>query len=82
LQAVGKVGKRSTLYPPKELMRRLGLKEGYKVVFRVEGDRLIIEKVKDPWMLALQTYKWAETTVEEFERESEEMQEGFTSEED
>jgi bifunctional DNA-binding transcriptional regulator/antitoxin component of YhaV-PrlF toxin-antitoxin module len=82
LQAVGKVGKRSTLYPPKELMRRLGLKEGYKIVFRVEGDRLVIEKVKDPWMLALQTCKWAETTVEEFERESEELQEEFTSEED
>jgi len=32
-------------------------------------------------MLALQTYKWAETTVEEFERESEELQEEFTSEE-
>jgi len=82
LQAVGKVGKRSTLYPPKELMRRLGLKEGCKVVFRVEGDRLIVEKVKDPWMLALQTYKWAETTVEEFERESEELQDEFASEED
>ena len=81
MQAVGKVGKRSTLYPPKELMRRLGLKEGYAIVFRVEGDRLVIEKVKDPWMLALQTYKWAETTVEEFERESEELQEEFTSEE-
>ena len=81
MQAVRKVGKRSTLYPPKELMRRLGLKEGYKIVFRVEGDRLIVEKVKDPWMLALQTYKWAETTVEEFERESEELQEEFTSEE-
>ncbi len=82
MQAVGKVGKRSTLYPPKELMRRLGLKEGCKVVFRVEGDRLIVEKVKDPWMLALQTYKWAETTVEEFERESEELQDEFASEED
>ena len=82
MQAVGKVGKRSTLYPPKELMRRLGLKEGYTIVFRVEGDRLVVEKIKDPWMLALQTYKWAETTVEEFERESEELQEEFTSAED
>ena len=70
------------MYPPKELMRRLGLKEGYRIVFRVDGDRLVVEKVKDPWMLALQTYKWAETTVEEFERESEELQEEFTSEED
>jgi antitoxin component of MazEF toxin-antitoxin module len=82
LQAVRKVGKRSTLYPPKELMKRLGLEEGYDVVFRVEGDRLIVEKVKDPWTLALQTRKWAETTVEEFERESEELQGEYTSEED
>lgn len=82
MQAVGKVGKRLTLYPPKELMKRLGLQDGYAIVFRVEGDRLVVEKVKDPWTLALQARKWAETTVEEFERESEELQEEFTSEED
>lgn len=70
------------MYPPKELMKRLGLEEGYHVVFRVEGDRLVVEKVKDPWTLALQTRKWAETTVEEFERESEELQDEYTSEED
>jgi len=69
------------LYPPKELMKRLGLQDGYAIVFRVEGDRLVVEKVKDPWTLALQARKWAETTVEEFERESEELQEEFTSEE-
>jgi len=59
----------------------LGLQDGYAIVFRVEGDRLVVEKVKDPWTLALQARKWAETTVEEFERESEELQEEFTSEE-
>lgn len=81
MQAVGKIGKRLTLYPPRELLKQLGLEEGCKVVFRVEGDRLIIERVKDPWMLALSSSKWAETTVEEFERESEEIQEEFLSEE-
>ena len=81
MQTVGRVGKRSILYPPKELIRKLGLEEGSKVIFSVEGDRLIVEKVKDPWMLALHSRKWAETTVEEFERESEEMQGEFTSEE-
>jgi len=70
------------LYPPKELMKRLGLQDGYAIVFRVEGDRLVVEKVKDPWTLALQARKWAETTVEGFERESEELQEEYTSEED
>ena len=70
------------MYPPKELMKQLGLKEGYNIVFRVENDRLIVEKVKDPWTLALQTRKWAETTVEDFERESEELQEAYTSEKD
>ena len=70
------------MYPPKELMKQLGLKEGYNIVFRIEDDRLIFEKVKDPWTLALQTHKWAETTVEDFERESEELQEAYTSEKD
>ena len=70
------------MYPPKELMKQLGLKEGYNIVFRIEDDRLIVEKVKDPWTLALQTHKWAETTVKEFERESEELQEAYTSEKD
>ena len=63
-------------------MKRIGLEEGYNVVFRVEGDRLIVEKVKDVWTLALQTQKWSETTVEEFEKESEETQEEYTAEED
>ena len=70
------------MYPPKELMKRIGLEEGYNVVFRVEGDRLIVEKVKDLWTLALQTRKWCVTTVEEFEKESEETQEEYTAEED
>jgi len=82
LQTVGKVGKRSTLYPPKELVKRLGLEEGCEIVFRVEGDRLIVERVKDPWTLALETRKWAETTVEEFEDESEDLQGEYSSEED
>lgn len=82
MQTVGKVGKRSTLYPPKELVKRLGLEEGCEIVFRVEGDRLIVERVKDPWTLALETRKWAETTVEEFEDESEDLQGEYSSEED
>lgn len=81
MQTVGKVGKRSTLYPPKELVRRLGLEEGCMVVFSVEGDRLIVEKVKNPWELAIHSRKWAETSVEEFEGESEMMQEEYASEE-
>lgn len=70
------------MYPPKKLMKQLGLKEGYTIVFRVENNRLVVEKIKDPWTLALQTRKWAETTVEEFESESEELQEAYTSEKD
>lgn len=81
MQAVGRVGKRCTLYPPRELLKQLGLEEGCRVVFRIEGDRLIVEKVRNPWILAIQSLKWAETTVEEFETESEEMQGEFLSEE-
>ena len=81
MQSVGKVGKRLTLYPPKGLLEKRGLKEGNDIIFRIEGEELIVEKVKDPWTLALQTRKWSETTVEEFEKESERIQEEHTPEE-
>ncbi|MEM1659031.1 MAG: AbrB/MazE/SpoVT family DNA-binding domain-containing protein [Candidatus Jordarchaeales archaeon] len=82
MQAVGKVGKRMVLYPPRELLEKLGFSEGCDVVFRVEGDRLVVEKVENLWELALRSRKWAETSVEEFERESEEVQGEFAFEEE
>ena len=68
---VSKVGRKGAIYLPRRIMRALGVREGDKVLIRVEGDKLVLEFVPDPLSLALRVKKWAKTTVEEFEAESE-----------
>ena len=74
---ISRVGRKHTLYLPKEVVRELGIREGDRVIMRVEGGRLVLEFVSDPLTLALRVERWAKTTVEEFERESEREQEGL-----
>jgi len=71
---VSKVGKKGAIYLPKHIMRTLGVREGDRVLMRVEGNRLVLEFVPDPLSLALRVRKWSRTTVEELEAESEEEQ--------
>jgi len=52
-------------------MRELGVRVGDRVLIRVEGNKLVLEFVPDPLLLALRVNKWAKTTVDEFEAESE-----------
>ena len=68
---ISKVGKKGAIYLPKHIMRALGVEEGDRVLMKVEGDKLVLEFVPDPFSLALKVKKWAKTTVEEFEAESE-----------
>ncbi len=44
---------------------------------RVDGSKVILERVPDPFELALRGPKFARVTFEEFERESEEMQDAL-----
>jgi len=69
-----RISKKFTLYIPKAIAEAAGLKEGSTVKLRVEGSKIIIEPVPDPFDLALKGPKFAKITFEEFERESEEMQ--------
>ncbi len=69
-----KITKKFTLYIPKSIARAVGLKEGDYVKMRVEGSKIVVERVPDLFELALKGPKFAKTTFEEFERESEEMQ--------
>jgi len=68
---VSRVGRKGAIYLPKHIMRTLGVREGDRVLMKVEGDKLVLEFVPDPFSLALRAKKWAKTTVEEFEAESE-----------
>jgi len=56
-------------------MRDMGISEGDYLLVRIKGNKLIIEVIPDPFLLAIKTKKRAKTTVEEFERESEIEQE-------
>ncbi|MHA1664465.1 MAG: AbrB/MazE/SpoVT family DNA-binding domain-containing protein [Candidatus Njordarchaeales archaeon] len=72
-----KVGKKGAIYLPKKVMEMLGINEGDKVKVKIQGNKLTLEFIPDPLALALKLKKWAKTTVEEFEKESEELQRGL-----
>ena len=72
--SVSKVGKKGAVYIPKRICERLGISEEDKVLMRVEGDKLVLEFIPNPFSLTVKIKKWAKTTVEEFEKESEEEQ--------
>ncbi|WP_054853901.1 AbrB/MazE/SpoVT family DNA-binding domain-containing protein [Vulcanisaeta distributa] len=75
-----RVSKKNTIYIPKAISEAVGISEGDYVVLRVDGGRIIIERVEDPFEYALKVKKFAEVTFEEFERESEEMQNEYWGE--
>ena len=52
----------------------MGLREGPEVRLRVEEGRIVLVPVPDPFDLALEGPYFGETTVEEFEKESERWQ--------
>ncbi len=72
-----RIGKKRALYLPREILEAIGLQEGDLVVVRVENGRIVVEKVLDAFLLATKRRKWASTTVEEFEEESESEQEDW-----
>lgn len=74
---MSRVGKKRAIYIPKHICEQLGIKENDKVVMKVEDGRLILEFIPDPLSLAMKIKRWAKTTVEDFERESEEEQNEF-----
>ena len=73
-----RVGKKRALYLPREILEAVGLHEGDLVIVRVEGKRIVVERAPDPFLLAVSREKWASTTVEEFEEESESDQEAWS----
>ena len=69
-----RLSKKNTLYIPKNIARAVGIREGSILKLRAEGRRIIIEPIPDPFDLALHGSKFAKTSFEEFERDSEDFQ--------
>ncbi|ABM81173.1 AbrB/MazE/SpoVT family DNA-binding domain-containing protein [Hyperthermus butylicus] len=82
LVAKARVGRKNMLYIPKSIAEAVGIREGVVVRLRVRGGKVIMEVIPDPFELALRGPKFARTSFEEFERESEEVQDELFGGED
>jgi AbrB family looped-hinge helix DNA binding protein len=76
---ISKVGKKKAVYIPKRICKQLGISEEDKVLMSIEGGKLVLEFIPDPLSIAVKIEKWAKTTVEEFEKESEGEQDELSS---
>jgi AbrB family looped-hinge helix DNA binding protein len=74
-----KVSKKRLISIPKDVVERLGIEEGTKLRLYVEGDRIVIEPVRDALWFALHGPKVGRVTFEELEEESEREQEKLSS---
>ncbi len=72
-EAKVRITKKFTLYILKSVASAAGLEIGDYVKMRVEDSKIIIERMPDPFELALKGSKFAKIKFDEFERESEEM---------
>ena len=75
-----RIGRKGAIYLPRKVMRKLGLNEGDYLLLRVKDSRIILDIISDPFLLTVKSKKWAKTTVEEFEKESEQIQEKILGE--
>lgn len=73
IEEIGTVGSKEELFPSKKIREALGLKPGKKIKFKVENNKLIIEKIPDLEELLNQPMLNM-IDPEELEKESEEFQ--------
>jgi len=71
---IGKLGKKNTLYPSKELLEAIGVKEEDLVVYHVEKGKLNVEPLINPFKYALKAKKWTKTSLKEIEKISTRLQ--------
>ncbi|MGV9103640.1 MAG: AbrB/MazE/SpoVT family DNA-binding domain-containing protein [Candidatus Thorarchaeota archaeon] len=78
LTTESRIGKRHTIYLPREVVEEAELQEGMKILITVEGNQIIIEPLPDPVTLAVEGEKFASMTLEEMEAISHEEQSEYT----
>lgn len=62
-----RVGSKGELFPPKEIREKLGLHANVKVIYKVEGGRLIVEPIPSLEEV-LKEVSSIEVTLEEFQK--------------
>ena len=77
LEVSAKIGKKFALYLPKSVVDTLKVKEGDKVKISVEGEKMIVEVIRDSIDLALHGKKFAKISAEEVEKISLEEQRSY-----
>jgi AbrB family looped-hinge helix DNA binding protein len=73
-----KVSNKRLIAIPKAVAERLGVVEGMKLRLYVEGDKIVLEPVRDALWFAIYGPKVARITFEEIEEESIREQEKIT----
>ena len=74
LEVLTKIGKKFTLHLPKKIVNYLRIKEGDKVRISVEGEKIVVEVIRDPIDLALCGKKFAKVSANDVEKISLEEQ--------
>ena len=67
LTATTRIGKKNTLYLPKQIVKALKLEDGQKVELVVEGRSIRMVMIGDPLRLALEGKKFAKISPDEVE---------------
>ncbi len=70
MSQIVRIGKKYALYLPKNVVEELDLKEGDKLLLEIRNGMLILKPI--PKLFEKRKY-WSETTIDEFESESEEI---------
>ena len=69
-----RIGKKGVVYLPADVRKKLGIIEGGELVLIVKKDAIILKPLKTIFKLGAESRKICEITVEEFEKESVDMQ--------
>ena len=61
---VGKMSKKGQIMIPKEIRERFGIKPGDDVIFKIQGNKVIIEKIQEKMSEILKNSKPVDNSLE------------------
>jgi len=71
MSLVVRLGKKNAIYLPREVVEKLNLREGDRLLVEVRDNAIVLRPV--PKLFDKNVVFWSSTTVEELEKESEEL---------